>query len=177
MFNADDPLADYRSGSLEPWSVEILCSVVRAMRPSVVIETGTYLGLTTKKLIEAMDFFRGEKQCRIFTVEMDRDRASAAWETLLHAGENCSLMVGDAIEFLATFKGQADIIFLDDDHTDKHVREEIRLALKILRPGGIIFVHDVVGPFELDKVVKEYGGVILELPRLHVAGGLGIITK
>ena len=67
-------------------------------------------------------------------------------------------------------------VFLDDDHDAAHVREEIRLAKKLLRPGGIICVHDVVGPFGLGDVVREAGGIVVDTPRFHAAGGLGIIT-
>lgn len=172
-----DPLAAYRSGSLEPWSADVLCAVLRAKRPSVVIETGTFMGLTTARLVEAALSFSAERECRVYTVEMDEARAQEAWTNLQHCGANLTLGHGDAIRFLREFEGEADIIFLDDDHTAAHVREEIRLALKILRPGGVIFVHDVVGHFGLGNVVKEYGGVVLDLPRLHAAGGLGIICR
>jgi len=169
----------YRDGSTEPWVVDILCALVRAIKPTTIVETGTYKAMTTIKLIEAAESYQDEHDCRIYTIESDLERARAA-ETLLRTQDRgyATVVVGMAEQVLAGMDmGVVDFIFLDDDHTAAHVREEIRLALKILRPGGIVCGHDVVGHFGLGDVFKEYGGVVLDLPRLHLAGGLGIVVK
>ena len=168
---------EFRTGSTEPWTVDILCALVRAQKPYVIVETGTFEGRTTARLVEAMMSYLHEHEARLFTVESDPERVKAAWDRILPPGSvNFTIMQGDAIAFLSQCE-PPDFVFLDDDHTEAHVREEIRLVLKILRPGGIVCVHDVIGPFGLGGVVKEYGGVVLDLPRLHAAGGLGIIAK
>lgn len=173
-----DDLGPYRDGSTEPWTANVVAALAAALRPSVIIETGTFKALTTIRLVDAVRTYRNEKDCRVYTVEVDPVRAVAAWDAIRGSEPwNVIGVTGKAEEFLATFEGVADFIFLDDDHTAAHVREEIRLALKILRPGGIICVHDVVGHFGLGEVVKEYGGIVLDFPRMHIAGGLGVIVK
>jgi len=177
LTNPVDPLAPFRSGSTEPWVVDVICAIVQAQKPSVIVETGTYLGLTTYRLIRATQTYAAEKTAQVYSVEFDPQRATEALERLRATECNCTIIQGDAIQFLQGFVGHADLIFLDDDHTASHVREEIKLARKILRPGGILLLHDVVGNFGLGELVKEHGGVILDFPRLHTAGGLGVIVR
>ena len=49
-----DPYAEYRAGSLEPWTAEVLIAFVKAKKPHIVIETGTFEARTTVKLLAAM---------------------------------------------------------------------------------------------------------------------------
>lgn len=177
-----DLYADYRSGSTEPWTVGVLCALVRAKKPHVLIETGTFEGRTTLKLAEAIEANGTLHGALLFTVESDPVRMAEARQRLaeFQTQWNIGLMPveADALAFLKQQGNEsADFIFLDDDHGAEHVYQEIGEALRILRPGGICCVHDVVGIFGLDKVVQSYGGIVLDLPRLHAAGGLGLLTK
>lgn len=177
-----DPLADFRSGSMEPWTVDVLCALVRAQRPHMLIETGTFEARTTRRLFEAMNSYGAMHGSSLFTIESDVGFATAAWETI--AGFQTAytvtalLVQADALAYLRSRPPEwADFIFLDDDHDQQHVYEELIEAKRVLCSGGICCIHDVVGPFKLDQVVRTHGGVVLDLPRLHVAGGLGIVTK
>lgn len=49
----------------------------------------------------------------------------------------------DAIEWLKCHPyWWFDVVYLDDDHTYEHVKEEIRLCKLVVRPGGWICGHD-----------------------------------
>ena len=181
--------ADYRSGSTEPWTVELLAALVRAKRPHVLIETGTFEARTTVKLVEAMETYGLEHGSMLYTLECDPERFQAAqcrlgqlqFEMLSkpHSGMvGVTLLDGDALTFLRERPaGFADFIFVDDDHTQAHVEAELTECLRILRPGGIVCGHDVIGPFCLGELFTARGGIVLDLPRLHAAGGLGIISR
>ncbi len=181
---AEDSLAPYRSGSAEPWTAELLAAFVRARKPHILMETGTYLGLTTLRLMQAMESYAGEHASELFTIECDRERYEAATK-FLTANQGTSGLTrvtcveGDALHFMKSerLRGTVDFLFLDDDHTAVHVSQELEVAMELMRPGGIICVHDVIGPFGLGAVVKFFGGIVLDLPRLHAAGGLGVLTK
>lgn len=176
-----DGLDPYRSGSTEPWTVGLICALVRATRAVTVIETGTFEGLTTIALWRAMDSL---PYCTtLYTVESDPVRLETAAKRVLAAcggASTCSVQIHgeDSLNFLARFPaGQADLVFLDDNHDSAHVWREARLALRALRPRGVLCFHDVCGLFALGEIVRELGGVSLDLPRLHAAGGLGIVVK
>ena len=47
-----------------------------------------------------------------------------------------------SIEFMNACRLKFDFIFLDGDHSAATVYQEIPLALSLLKPGGIILLHD-----------------------------------
>lgn len=158
--------------------MDIVCAIAVALQPSMVIETGTFEGRTTGALFHALS--RHGLPTTLVTVESDPRRSVAARE----AGKDWAGSVNlrwyqmDAVDALMGFDaGSVDMVFLDDDHTATHVELELMETMRILRPGGVCLVHDVCGPFGLDRLVRRFGGVCLDLPRLHVAGGLGVIVK
>lgn len=118
----------------------------------------------------------------LITIEHDADRAQAFMRRFeayrKHGACGVTIHHGDATRVLSEMSpGQADLIFLDDDHEIHHVRAEIPLALRALRPRGLLCMHDVMGTLALSEAVKDWHGVSLDLPRLHASGGLGIIVK
>jgi len=166
------------AGSTEPWTVDVLCALVTALNPGIVVETGTFEAKTTRRLYEAMSAQR--RSSRLITVEMDPERFQSA-DTWIRTWQEGFVAVEiwqtDALNALRQFNDHAvDFVFLDDDHTAGHVAEELLEVKRILRPGGVCCVHDVIGPFGLDAVVRAAGGFNLPLERLHAAGGLGVLV-
>jgi predicted O-methyltransferase YrrM len=181
---SSDKYAEYRGGSTEPETVGVLCALVAALKPHALIETGTYEGRTTVKLLDAMSTYSDEHGAMLITVEHDQDRLDQARDFIYNTprpeGSRAQFtqIQGDALAFLSTQSDESvDFIFLDDDHTSTHVGHEVREALRCLRPGGVLAMHDVVGPFGLAPIVRSHGGICLPLVRLHSAGGLGLIVK
>lgn len=170
-------LAPYRAGSTEPWTVDVLAALIRAKQPKTLLETGTYLGMTTVALAEAMP-----GDAAFWTVEQDANRFDHPIPALLAA--NVSRVQADALTFLRGWPGpKFDFVFLDDDHGAVHVAAEIDTLVDwtkspsewLVAPRALIAVHDVLGPFHLGAVVAARKGFILDLPLLHKAGGLGLI--
>jgi predicted O-methyltransferase YrrM len=173
----------YRSGSTEPGVTGVVCAIAVGLRASVVVETGTYMGLTTLALWEALKGL--DHAVLIHTVESDRERFKGAAERISEAtsgrevpscGITCHL--GDALAALDGLpEGQVDLVFLDDDHDKNHVRAEVCAAFRVLRAGGVLCLHDVCGLLDLGEIVRTMGGAVLPLARLHASGGLGIMVK
>ena len=168
----EDPLAEYRSGSTEPATVNILCALVFAIKPRQLLETGTYRALTTERL-----HFASPEGSTLTTIEHDTKRCQDAVRKCAEY-PNILFHNDDAIDFLEAYIGpRFNFVFLDDDHEAQHVAAELDLLLQrnLVAPGGIICVHDVFGPFGLGPVVVARHGFLLDLPKLHAAGGLGVI--
>jgi predicted O-methyltransferase YrrM len=113
----------------------------------------------------------------IDVVEHEVPRAAGLIARFIDRGHDIHIIQDDALHFLKeTDDDSYDFIFLDDDHEFAHVRDEVHEAKRVLRPGGILAMHDVIGPFALMYCIPE-GGIALDLPRLHSNGGLGIWQK
>lgn len=182
---SEKTLDAFRSGSTEPWTAHVIAAIVAAKKPYVVLETGTYLGMTTRVIFEAMISYASEHGSILTTVESDPERATAAFDAVTqwrsvdaHEGVAVKVVCGDAIACIAGLaEDSVDLAFLDDDHAADHVREELWALKPKMRKGGIVLMHDVVGPFGLDEVCRHAGGIVLDFPRLHAAGGLGIVVR
>jgi len=157
----------YASGSTEPWAASVLATLIRLTRPARILELGTFQGMTTRAISSAAP------DASVVTVDIEK-----RFEGDL--GANVTFREMDALTFLRTWGGPPfDFVFVDDDHSFGHVSAEIDFLrhpeMTLTGPGSLIVLHDVIGPFGLDRIVHEHGGWIVELPLLHAAGGLGVI--
>ena len=94
------------------------------------------------------------------------------------------LECGDAIDVLPKHfnPGTIDFLFVDDDHGHDHVAKEVETFLPLVRSGGLLCFHDILGVHKTDiwDVIEPYGAIplvdTLHRPD-HPFGGLGIIKK
>lgn len=152
----------FSRGATEPWTAQVVAALAAGIGSGDVIETGTFLGTTTSFLADIKP-----KSLRTVDISVAAGRIGDL---------QCEYVLSDALAFLSSLPRESvDFAFIDDDHDAKHVDTEVALLLPAMRKGGIVCLHDVIGPFGLDAIVKKYDGYCLDLPRIHVAGGLGII--
>ncbi len=170
----------YRAGSTEPWSVNVICALITALKPRHIIETGTFEGRTTEAIYQTL--IEGGWGARLTTVEHDEERHArlrtqmGRWPSYKRL--SIELVGGDALLYLQGLPTDSvDFVFLDDDHTAAHVDEEITECERAVRVGGVITGHDVCGPFGLDEVFPRHKGIVLPFERFHIAGGMGIIVR
>ena len=165
-YEPPDPLADYRSGSTEPWTADVLCALVQAKQPRVLLETGTYLGFTTLAIAQNLP-----EDVVFHTIDWTCGSPAA-----LVNYPQVKFHRVDVMDWLRDYSGPPiDFAFVDDDHTAAHVFEELKLLIPKMASDGLICGHDVIGIFDLDKVFAHFGGISLKFPLLHAAGGLGLI--
>lgn len=169
----------HQDGCTEGWIAEIVGALVKAHRPKMLVELGSFLGTTTAWLALAMDS-TGEAST-LFAVEPDAERARIVKQRL------CELPLKNVGHYvLETPSPQVigdwldrsiDFAWIDNDHQRHHVEQEIVALWPKMRPGGIMCFHDVAsdGVCQLGPLIRKYGGVALDLPRLGPDGGLGII--
>lgn len=167
----DANVEPYRAGSCEPWTVEILVALIRALVPPIILETGTFEGLTTEALAKAAPW------AQIFSVEQDAERYEIA-KRKLSIYPKVEVVHGDALKFIGIIPDNSlGFAFLDDDHAAGHVHEEMVALKPKMAPKGLITCHDVFGDFALHAVVSTHHGYSLDLLQLHAAGGLGLWQK
>lgn len=167
-------------GSTEPWISRLVADLVLATGAGSVLETGGYLGDTSVFLAEALQQLGGGE---LVVCEIDPDRAHnlvARLRDPLFQRIAYHVYGGDVRNFLRHTDRVFDVAWVDDGHHEKHVREEIDLLYPKMRPGGIIAMHDVCGvcpgnQYPLGRICNEFGGYVLNLPRLGPAGGIGIL--
>jgi len=165
----NDPLRFYRSGSTEPWTVNIMCMIIGCTKPRILLETGTYLGLTTSRLVDNMP-----PEAVLHTIDTLDTGLPVSPLVLEHP--QVRFHETDALQWIKDYDGpKFEFAFVDDDHSAAHVDQELEVLIPKMAPNSLICLHDVHGIFQLHHVVTKYGGFNLKLPLLHEAGGLGMI--
>jgi len=127
--------------------LEFLRAVVTTIKPKLVVETGTFMGISTLWIAEAL---KQNGFGRVVTCEFDplvfakaKERfAASPLSDLIEARCQSSLELD--------VPGQIDLLFSD---SDMPVREqEVRRFLPQMNPNGVILMHDASSHL---KVVRE----------------------
>ena len=118
---------------------QFLHILARAIGAQRILEIGTLGGYSTIWLARALP--DGGK---LVTLEVDENCAAVARENFARAGlsDKIELVFGRALETLPGVSGPFDLAFIDADKQNNP--GYFQWALKLVRPGGIIVVDNVV---------------------------------
>ncbi|PRY35781.1 O-methyltransferase [Umezawaea tangerina] len=107
---ADDAAAIYMPISAE--GGRLLYNLVRAARPTTVVEFGTSFGISTLHLAAAV---RDNGRGHVITTELSRAKTAASRRTFAETGldDLVTVLEGDALDTLATIEGAVDLVLLD----------------------------------------------------------------
>jgi predicted O-methyltransferase YrrM len=115
---------------------KLLYLLARMCGAKRVLELGTLAGYSTIWLARAAE--------TVVTLEVVPAHAVLAARNLRAAGldERVEILIGDALELLATLEEPFDLVFLDADK--QRNAEYLEHALRLTRPGGVIVADNVV---------------------------------
>lgn len=177
----------YADGSTEPWTQQVVASLLVASHAVTVLELGCYKGFTATWLCHTLEQMGGGEYLGV-DVEAQRQ----AW-TLARLGAlalprvRWKVVQADALAVLRALpKRSVQFAWVDDDHTPQHVAQELDLLYNptqpeqsVMAPGGLIVMHDVCGGEgrmpPLKGVCVGAHGYALDFPRIGLLGGVGII--
>lgn len=190
--------------SIYPEMGRLLYSFVRAIRPKIVVETGTFIGYSALCIAQAMeDNDAGHLHCfdlfatppknyispvlgpRESLLEIAREhleRAGLAHRASLHPGDSSASIR----RVFRDRKDAVDLAFIDGDHMIEGCLEDWTSVDEILKPGGIVFLHDTnpdvcgwVGPRHLLDGLRRRSGA--EYPWIDILGldriGFAVLQK
>jgi predicted O-methyltransferase YrrM len=131
--------------------------LLRGLGAKTALEIGTHVGASTVYTAVALarNCSAGESP-RLTTVDITdvNDEHDGPWKRLrstyspeqmiskIGAAEWVTFITASSLDYFVDCGEQFDFIFLDGDHTAKTVYREIPAALALLKPGGVILLHD-----------------------------------
>jgi predicted O-methyltransferase YrrM len=155
-----------------------IATLVRAIRPKLIFEFGTYLGVGTVTMAA-----NSTPDCRIYTLDLP-DSAMAQGEHQLNATDTKHVVksrsrVGEAFvqtpyqsriaqirDDSLTFRAEntvtnVDLVFVDGGHSTPLITKDTENAFRILSPTGIILWDDYFHAYPdvvnfLDKLADDY---------------------
>jgi len=131
------------SVSTELEIIDLLKALVVALKPELVLETGTFLGYSTIKMAEGL---RENGFGKIITIEYDPAIFAKAQERIRASGLAPWIDSRNASSLETKIDGAIDLYFSDSKLAIRE--EEIRRFLPQVDPRGIILIHDASSHFE-----------------------------
>lgn len=137
----------YDSMTAEVEVLEFLRTLVTTIKPELIVETGTFSGLSTLWMAEGL---KQNGRGRIVTCEFDPVVSAKAKERFAASELNSWIDLRNQSSLELNVEGQIDLLFSD---SDMPVREqEVRRFLPQMNPYGLILMHDASSHL---KVVRE----------------------
>jgi prolipoprotein diacylglyceryltransferase/predicted O-methyltransferase YrrM len=127
----------YDSMSAEVEVLDFLKSIVTTLKPELVVETGTFSGLSTLRIAEGL---QANGFGRIITCEHDATVFAAAQKRFESSGLAKWIDARNESSLDMRIDGRIDLLFCD---SDVPLREkEVRRFLPQMNPHGLILMHD-----------------------------------
>lgn len=154
-----------------------LTELVRELRPEAVCEIGAAGGGTAFLFAHA-----AADDATVVSVDLSFERARRrAVGLFARKGQRLVCVQGDSHEestlasVRASLRGRPlDLLYLDGDHSFEGVAADFKLYTPLVRPGGLVVLHDIVADFRTRYGVEtssDTGGVPLFWELVKRAGG------
>jgi prolipoprotein diacylglyceryl transferase len=143
----------YDSMTAEAEVLDFLKALVQTVKPELVVETGTFSGLSTLRFAEGL---KANGIGRVITCEYDPKVFAMAAKRFADSGLGDWIDARNESSLEMKVDGQIDLLFCD---SDAPIREqEVRKFLPQMNPHGLILMHDASSTM---KTVRE-GALKLE---------------
>jgi prolipoprotein diacylglyceryl transferase len=127
----------YDSMTAEVEVLDFLKAIVNTIKPELVVETGTFSGLSTLRIAEGL---QQNGVGRVITCEWDKKVFDAAKKRFAESGLAKWIDARNESSLEMKVDGQIDLLFCD---SDPELREkEVRRFLPQMNPYGLILIHD-----------------------------------
>ena len=159
-------------------SAVFLNILIRSAGFTNVLEVGMSVGYSTIWFAEAIEYNGGG---RITTIERTPSKVARAKANFAEAGvSNVTILEGTALDILRGMDEKFDFVFIDADKGN--APEYFDLALKMLKPGGMIAIDNMTYPARYRDLMDNLARHIRSMPNVRtvtvpIGNGLEISTK
>jgi predicted O-methyltransferase YrrM len=147
---------------------------VTTIKPELVVETGTFSGISTLWIAEAL---KANGRGRVISCEFDPKIYENAKQRIENSGLGQWIDLRNESSLQMKVDGQIDLFFSD---SDMPVREqEVRRFLPQISPHGIILMHDASSHLKVvrDAALKLESEGLISVVLLPTPRGLAIAQK
>ena len=165
-------MLDAQSAELEV--LDLLHALVIAVKPRLIVETGTFIGHSTIRMAEGL---KQNGFGRIIAIEYDPAVLAKAKQNIETAGLADWIECRNASSLDAQVAGEIDMLYSD---SDVNIREqEVRRFLPQIRPRGLVLVHDASSHFKVvrDAALRLEREGLLSVVLLSTPRGLVVAQK
>lgn len=165
--------------------VYMLYEFVLEMKPKNILEIGTQNGQSTKSMLMAMN---QNKTGRLLSID-HKTRNTILDAEYPDLKPYCTFFQSDshkpeALRAAKEFIGdeQFDILFIDGDHKMPGVKQDFDDYSQLVKPGGVIILHDIINQNEdvwqlWEQINWEKFAINWGRARNNVVPGIGLVRK
>lgn len=154
--------------------INLMYDLSRFLKAKTVIEVGIYKGACSLAIAQALkDNGGGTVHCVDISDAFFSPIAAAVKE--LGGGVDAQFLHGDSAAIAAAGKlPNANLIFIDADHSYAGVRKDVDEYWPLLMPGGALVLHDSIMWEGVRKTAAELFAAGLPVISLATSGGSGV---
>jgi predicted O-methyltransferase YrrM len=164
----------YDSMTAEAEVLEFLYTLVTTIKPNLVVETGSFLGVSTLWIAKAL---KANGFGKIISCEFDPLVFAKAQEKIAASGLAEWIELRNASSLEMRVEGTIDLFFSD---SDMPIREaEVKRFLPQIRPTGVILMHDASSHLQIvrEAALKMESEGLLSCILLPTPRGLVVAQK
>jgi cephalosporin hydroxylase len=120
------------------WTLQ---EVIAAVKPALLIETGTYKGGSSLFIAHLFDLIG---QGRVITVDIEKLHSLSHPRVTYLIGDSASPAIVSQITTAAREAQGPVMVLLDSDHSQRHVARELEAYAPLVTPGSYLHVQDGV---------------------------------
>jgi predicted O-methyltransferase YrrM len=163
---------EQKDGNISAGELAVMCQLVKDRKPKTILEIGTFDGRTAVNLahfspddahVYTLDLPKNEMSKAKFGIEegdskyVDKDAVGERLARNARESGKITQLYGDSAAFDFTpYFGKIDFVFVDGSHSVPYARNDSEIALRLVRPGGIILWHDYGVWKGVTKVLNAY---------------------
>jgi len=164
----------YDSMTAEAEVLEFIRTVVTTIKPELVVETGTFSGISTLWIAEGLKANGGG---RVITCEFDPKVYENAKARIAASGLCEWIELRNASSLEMKIEGTIDLFFSDSDLSIRE--QEVRRFLPQINPYGLILMHDASSHLKLvrEAALKLEAEELISVVLLRTPRGLVVAQK
>lgn len=163
--------------NIEGWLSNIESEELQKLaKDKKVLEIGSYCGKSTVCMSQTAKYILAVDPHDGITTSVPKNTLPIIIENIKNSLCSVNIVVGKIEDFGHTIKDESfDFVFVDGDHSYEACLRDIKLALRLVKDGDFIAVHDYLSPYQ------KHDGVKLALrnitQNIRKIDTLGIIQK
>lgn len=136
--------------------LDFLKNDVEPLRPSICLEIGVFAGGGASAWLH----FAADDALLIGVDDLTQQ----VWpKVITRPGQEFKFVRGDSTDIdtlavvLTVLNGRkVDFLFVDGDHSEAVCRSDMEMYVPLVRPGGLVGMHDVIGNTDVNRVWLDY---------------------
>ncbi len=140
--------------TLDLWTIQ---EVISEVRPTLLIETGTYEGGSARFYASLMDLM---DHGRVITIDSRREPEIDHPRVAFIAGSSTDAAVVERVRVEVAKTEGPVMVILDSDHRQAHVAAELEAYAPLVTPGSYILVQDGIMDELLPALRKDTPGLV-----------------